>query len=92
MMRRYRARTFAGVLHLFRASRREATHHRLPRKLRKAIEEETFGWAPYADQVLVHQVPGGHDDMVYEPNVGALAAELDRCLMAAHDLVVVGRS
>ena len=42
------------------------------------------GWARVCDGgVEVHDIPGGHQSIMREPNVDALSRELQRCLLQA---------
>src|SRR5690606_32498246 len=41
------------------------------------------GWGPYVRNVAVYEMPGDHDNMVLEPNVRIMAANLRRCIDAA---------
>jgi thioesterase domain-containing protein len=43
-----------------------------------------FGWTPYVDSLSIFDVPGGHEEMFYEPYVRIMAqrlrTEMDRCI------------
>jgi len=50
------------------------------------------GWAPYADHVYVHEVPGDHDSMVLEPNVRVLAAQLRSLIESSESELIVAKA
>jgi acyl transferase domain-containing protein len=68
---RYRLRHWDGPVTLFRATLR-AERGYVPRDI---------GWGPFVDVVRVVDVPGGHESMCMEPNVGVLAERL-KCAIA----------
>lgn len=71
---KYVPRTYAGKVALFRASKQPAG----------VYPDPTLGWGPLAlGGVEIHEIPGYHGALVYEPRVGLLARELARCLEAA---------
>jgi thioesterase domain-containing protein len=78
----------------FRASRSYILHHYPGRvTLFKAREDlsgtgshPTLGWSDWADDgVEVHEVPGNHASMVYEPHVEILAKKLTACIDRLRD-------
>jgi hypothetical protein len=52
--------------------------------LRTELEREDMdsklGWGRLASEVEVHEIPGGHYGITYEPHVQVLAARLSQCL------------
>jgi thioesterase domain-containing protein/non-ribosomal peptide synthetase component E (peptide arylation enzyme)/acyl carrier protein len=71
--RGYVYRRYPGKLIFFRVRERPTYVH----------ADLTAGWQEYAAEVEVHNVPGDHATLLNEPNVGALAEELKKCLHAA---------
>jgi amino acid adenylation domain-containing protein len=60
------------------------TMFRIPRPDGLASSDNTKGWREFVTGELdVHEVPGTHLTMVFEPHVQTLAATLTRCLEAA---------
>lgn len=71
-IRAYRPSPYPGRIALFRAAVGDATH---------AYDVPDLGWAPFArGGVELYEIPGTHDTLVLEPNVGILAAHLRACL------------
>ena len=63
-------------IHLFMAM----DEQRSPEETQQMID----GWSRYAE-VTVHEVPGTHSTMLYEPQVSQLAKEIADCLQAGCD-------
>ncbi len=66
-------RPFPGRLHLFRAE--EQPFGCLP--------EPTLGWGPYAEELVIVEVPGYHERMLHEPHVATVARKLEELLCSA---------
>jgi thioesterase domain-containing protein len=86
---RYVSRAYDGPVTLFRAElaetdgRDEATK---PEEANDSEKEATFGWTAVCSRpVEVVFVPGSHNSMMQEPNVGELAHRLTACLNAIND-------
>ena len=71
----YKPARFPGKVTLFRVIDRPNYVHSDP----------TAGWQAYAAEVEVHDVPGDHATLLDDPNVGALAEELRKCLREAQE-------
>jgi thioesterase domain-containing protein len=75
-MRRYAPQGFAGRITLFRACSQRLLSAHLP----------DLGWSTFAlGGVAVYPIPGNHSDMVAEPHVRLLAAQLTTCIAEAQD-------
>ncbi|MEE9385196.1 MAG: SDR family NAD(P)-dependent oxidoreductase [Nannocystaceae bacterium] len=81
----YKLRHYPGRITLFRP-RLDAAYVTRPGRVfnrdRERVQQDN-GWSPHATEVDVHEVPGGHDSMVLEPNVRVLGAKLRQCIAAA---------
>jgi thioesterase domain-containing protein len=71
---RYVARPYPGKVVLYRA-----TH--VAREFQHAGPKQ--GWEAFAPQLEIVEVPGDHDSLVREPNVGTLASHLSVALRTA---------
>jgi thioesterase domain-containing protein len=72
---RYQPKPYPGRVTLFRASKQPAGIYPDPE----------LGWTAIASGgVEVHEVPGHHGAIVYEPRIGTLAQHLARCLEEAY--------
>ncbi|MBT5872874.1 MAG: amino acid adenylation domain-containing protein [Candidatus Latescibacteria bacterium] len=66
---------YLGPIHLLTAERVNVIHEHVAHDL---------GWSHMpTGEITVHRVPGGHDDLVLEPNVNVLVDHMRRCLDAA---------
>jgi oxalate---CoA ligase len=75
---RYAAKSYAGRITMFRATRGIALDD--PRY------GEALGWQNIAERgVEIHEVPGTHRDMLREPNVQLLARQLAACIVSEPD-------
>ena len=73
-LRQYVPHAYRGRLTLFKAA-----EHRSQR-----LRDPLFGWGPFVGGGLeIHQVPGHHKNMVFEPHARTLADTLGRCLAEA---------
>jgi len=63
-------RSFPGRLHLFRAQEQPFG----------CVPEPTLGWGPYAEDLVIVEVPGYHERMLQEPHVDAVARRLEELL------------
>lgn len=73
---RYRASAYGGPITIFRSSRRAAWHG----------DDELMGWGGLLrGRTEYIDVPGGHDNLLNEPEVQVLAKEMDRCLTRVRD-------
>jgi amino acid adenylation domain-containing protein len=80
-LRRYVPQPFEGSLTVFRATERRSARPRDP----------LLGWGPFAcGGIEVHNVPGTHRQMVFEPHARILAERLARCLESAWSREGVG--
>ncbi len=73
-MYRYVPHRYDGCITVFRASEQDE----------QGIEDTTLGWQQYAiGGVESYTIPGNHYEIVTNPQVATLAAELSRCLLTA---------
>jgi aspartate racemase len=72
----YRTKPFNGRVTLFNAQERDSA----------LIPDPQYGWVGLARHIEVYEVPGNHDTMLTEPNVSALAQQLNECLLRAQAL------
>jgi amino acid adenylation domain-containing protein len=72
-LKNYRTQPFNGRVTLFNASEKDTA----------LIPDPQYGWVGLAREIEVHEVPGNHDTMLTEPNVTALAQQLNECLLRA---------
>jgi thioesterase domain-containing protein/acyl carrier protein len=78
---RYPSRFYDGAVTLFNASEKDPA----------LIPDPQYGWVGLAREIEIHEVPGNHDTMLTEPNVTALAQELNTCLLRAQQTFKSGR-
>ncbi|HYE29982.1 MAG TPA: amino acid adenylation domain-containing protein [Methylomirabilota bacterium] len=62
----YRPKYYHGKVTLFNAQEQDPA----------LLPDPDYGWVGLASKIEVHMVPGGHDTMLAEPNVSALAHKL----------------
>jgi amino acid adenylation domain-containing protein len=65
-VRKYEPQPYPGTVILFRARQRPSGDH----------ADAAHGWKPLAANLEVVDVPGNHDDMLLDPNVGVMSAYL----------------
>lgn len=68
-IRAYVVQPYAGRVTLFRALEQPTG----------CVADPRSGWGPFAPNLEVHAIPGGHGGIIVEPNVRELAAALARC-------------
>ncbi|HEV8543509.1 MAG TPA: amino acid adenylation domain-containing protein [Verrucomicrobiae bacterium] len=71
----YRSSYYGGKVTLFNAAEKDPA----------LIPDPQYGWAGLAREIEIREVPGKHDTMLFEPNVSVLAAQLNACLLQAHE-------
>ncbi len=69
----YQPRPYAGRVILFRCTEQPEGRFR----------ERELGWSKLIKGLEIHDVPGDHNDIFREPNVGVMAKALDACLLNA---------
>jgi amino acid adenylation domain-containing protein len=81
-MRSYRPDSYSGSAILFRA------HDQMAR-----LADPTLGWSHFvAGEISVHEVSGDHDTLLDEPHIGALAHDLNACLLQASEPKAAGET
>ena len=74
-LRRYSPQVYSGKMTLFRAEEKDP----------KQFYDEYLGWRYLAEGGLeIHDVPGHHLSLMFEPHVGKLAKTLQACLNRAY--------
>ncbi|MFK8183129.1 MAG: amino acid adenylation domain-containing protein [Phormidesmis sp.] len=74
-LRRYSPQVYPGKMTLFRAQEKDP----------KQFYDEYLGWQYLIEGELeIHDVPGHHMSLMFEPNVGDLATKLQTCLNQAY--------
>jgi amino acid adenylation domain-containing protein len=83
-VRFYHPQTYPGRITLFRAAETDPwlTEHFI--KAGVNVDDRTSGWSALSTEpVEVHEIPGNHDRMCYEPHVRVLAKQMRQCIERA---------
>jgi amino acid adenylation domain-containing protein len=76
-LNQYRPKPYSQPVHLFRCTNID----------RFDGPDPLLGWGRLAKNILVHQVPGEHGEVIREPYVHTLGATVENCLQAAESAV-----